>query len=237
MIRTITKKIPALHSALLYFKHRMLLKKTASAYAKYEQETAVRKLQLGAGTNELNGWFNTDYFERQGIHFLNVTKPFPFPSNTFQYIFTEHHIEHISYKDAVFMLTEICRVSKPGGLIKIITPNLEQYIRYYADGRLGDALIKEHAYNWIYNGFHNAKNYKPIDEYYDAHFINDIFFNYNHRFIYDEGSLTGILNKAGFVIINEDEDSLTAFANINSHWSAFDKTFNLSLTAQKPLES
>ena len=95
----------------------------------------------------MEGWFNTDYFPRQGMPFLDVTKPFPFPANTFDFVYSEHHIEHISYKDAVKMLVETFRVLKSEGIVRIATPDLRRYIESYITD--SDALlIKKHAEDW-----------------------------------------------------------------------------------------
>ncbi|MES2062127.1 MAG: hypothetical protein V4456_09425 [Bacteroidota bacterium] len=234
MLKTRLKKIPLLYTAALYYKHSLLAKKTKKAFLGYLTNSAAPKLQLGAGANELSGWFNTDYFNRPAIHFLDVTKKLPFPANTFACIFTEHQIEHIKYSDALFMLTESFRTLQPGGVIKVITPNLQKYVSYYTEGKLSSELIKTHVNNWIYSGFYNAINYVPVDEYYDAHFINDIFFNYGHCFIYDEHALISLLKKAGFININTGQSNYPEFENINSHNSEFDSIFNLAVTAEKP---
>jgi len=56
------------------------------------------KLQIGCGGNKLDDWLNTSYHPRTyDILHLDVTKPFPFKSNTFDTIFSEHMIEHITY--------------------------------------------------------------------------------------------------------------------------------------------
>jgi ubiquinone/menaquinone biosynthesis C-methylase UbiE len=196
------------------------------------------KLQLGAGTNVLSGWFNTDYFARPTVFFLDVTKKFPFTDNLFELIFSEHHIEHISYKDAQNMLAESFRVMKQGGYIKIITPNLQQYIHCYANDEVYTPIIKQHTEDWVYSGFDKAINYIPVDDHYKAHFINDIFLNYEHKFIYDAQALKTLIKKAGFININViglPSVSHRDFEGIETHRSKFDLIFNLTIEAQKPL--
>ena|ERR1700761_4438264 len=236
MIRHLIKNVPFLYNAALAVKHKLWYKQTQTAVKKYLQEHHLHKLQLGAGQNELPGWFNTDYFVRPSIYFLDVTKKFPFADNTFTYVFSEHHIEHITYKQARYMLSETYRVMKPGGYIKITTPDLNQYIRAYAEGTLHNAIVKKHVKDWIYTGFAYAENYIPVDdEVYEAHFINDIFMNYEHRFIYDEKALAKLAKNAGFTIINKALIKEMDFDHIESHIADFDKLFTLYLYAQKPL--
>jgi len=95
-----------------------------------------------------------------------------------------------------------------------------------------------HARDWIYSGFYNAVNYIPIDDYFQAHFVNDIFLNYEHHFIYDFTSLSRILENAGFrnVINCSSKDSLhPEFNNIETHTDDFDRYFTLSVEAERPL--
>ena len=237
MVRKLIKNVPFLYKTALRIKHTKWLKETKKGLKNYLDNSTATKLQLGAGTNVLPGWFNTDYFARPTVFFLDVTKTFPFPDNIFEWAFSEHHIEHISYQDAQVMLSETYRVMKPGGYIKIITPDLHKYIQSYGDRTLQSPVIKQHVTDWIYGGFYNASTYIPVNDYYDAHFINDIFLNYEHRFIYDEQSLKILLEKAGFInVLCNNAITLVhpELENIESHSSQFDMMFNLTVQAQKP---
>src|SRR5438477_50522 len=81
----------------------------------------------GAGFNSLPGWLNTDLEPKSAsVIYLDAAKPLPFAYSTFDYIFSEHVIEHIPYPQGLSMLKECFRVIKPGGTIRIATPNLEQ---------------------------------------------------------------------------------------------------------------
>ena len=66
--------------------------------ANYVQERAVRRLQIGAGTNVRPGWLNTDIEQRDGIAYLDATEPFPLENGTFHYVYSEHVIEHLPYQ-------------------------------------------------------------------------------------------------------------------------------------------
>ncbi len=98
----------------------------------YLQTHDVRKLQIGAGGNELSGWLNTDIEPTDQEAYLDATKPFPLPDNSMSYIFSEHVIEHLSYEDGLKMLTECYRTLKRGGKIRIATPSLLTYVQLFA---------------------------------------------------------------------------------------------------------
>src|SRR5688500_20185435 len=62
----------------------------------YLAKHRVHKLHIGAGDGALAGWLNTDIDPgADDIFFLDVTKPFPFAGNMFDYVYSEHMIEHI----------------------------------------------------------------------------------------------------------------------------------------------
>lgn len=238
MVRKIIKQIPFFYNTALHFKHLSWSVATLKEFKKYWASADVAKLQLGCGTNVVSGWFNTDYFLRKDVFFLNVVKKFPFPDNTFHFVFSEHHIEHITYKQAHFMLGEVFRTMKPGGYIKLVTPDLEKYIGAYANDAMKMPEIKKQADDWIYSGFGEAAQYIPVNEYYNAHFVNDIFHNYSHFFIYDELSLKSILENAGFkncTKLDFNNPGHSVFQNIDSHTTDFDHKFSLYMIAQKPL--
>ena len=73
-----------------------------------------RKLQVGALGHYLEGWLNTDVAPSDSrTVFLDATKPFPIPDNSFDAVFAEHMFEHIPYKDGQHMLRECFRILKP----------------------------------------------------------------------------------------------------------------------------
>jgi len=235
-MKKLLNQFPFLRNFLLTIRHRLWLIKTKRELVDYLEKNNTPKLQVGAGQNVLAGWFNTDYFPRQNVSFIDVTKPFPVPSNSFDFIFSEHHIEHISYKNAVLMLREAFRILKPSGVIRITTPHLKNSISNYLNDDSENGKISGNSTEFIYSGFYNAINYIPVDDYFKAHLVNDMFLNYEHKFIYDFESLKRILSHAGFtnIIDCSQKDSIhTEFHNIETHVSEFDKYTTLSVEAEK----
>src|SRR5208283_4749032 len=98
----------------------------------YFGENEVRKLHIGCGEYILAGWLNADYYSKtNGILHIDATKQFRLKDNSFDFVFSEHMIEHIGYQQGLNMLTEICRVLKPGGRVRISTPDLSFYVNLY----------------------------------------------------------------------------------------------------------
>lgn len=95
---------------------------------RYLRTASPRALQLGTGHNPLPGWLNTDVqvFRRGKVEFLDATRPFPLPDASFDYVYSEHQIEHIPLEAGERMLAECFRVLRPEGVVRIATPDLER---------------------------------------------------------------------------------------------------------------
>ena len=149
------------------------------------------KLQIGCGPNPLPGWFNTDfYLFSAGVHFLDATKPLPFPDGSFMYVLTEHQIEHITIGQAQRMLRECVRIMRPGGRIRIATPSLE-----FITG-LKRAVLSSDEERYV----QFASNFldPTLGLRTPAVAVNSIFYEHGHRFIYDFETLAHVLQQAGF---------------------------------------
>ena len=166
--------------------------RTRKLIDKYLLEENESKLHVGCGSNVLDGWLNADYSPTTpAVIYLDATKTFPFGSDTFNYIFSEHMIEHISYGDGLFMLREALRVLKPGGKIRISTPNLAFLIGLYNEKKTD---LQERYIKWSSEAFIGNDSFCK-----DTFVINNYFYSWGHKFIYDESLLRSTLEKAGFV--------------------------------------
>ncbi len=158
---------------------------------RYLSEAAFARLQIGSGHNLLRGWLNTTLYPIEpGAVFLDARRPFPIPTGALDYIFSEHVIEHLEFEEATAMLGECFRALKPGGKIRLATPDLQQIIALYAkpDGAEQATYIR-----WI------MRTFRPqFGDFSPAHAINQSFHGWRHKFIYDETTLTQALSEAGF---------------------------------------
>ena len=173
----------------------------------------MRKLQLGAGRNLLEGWLNTDFNPCVPGHvYVDAKYPLPFDSCTFDYVFTEHLIEHLTFDHGARMLEECRRILRPGGMLRVATPDLEALVGLYAPHKTETQL---RYLRWI------AKNFLPASGGPDEVFvINNAFHNYGHKFLYDFSSLRYSLEKAGFVSVTRcvpGESGDGALRGIESH--------------------
>lgn len=86
--------------------------------------TNVRRvLDVGCGQNKVPGAVGLDSNPRSHadvIHDLGVF-PYPFADNEFDEIVSRHVIEHVP--DVIGFVSELHRITKPDGLIKLVTPH------------------------------------------------------------------------------------------------------------------
>jgi predicted SAM-dependent methyltransferase len=157
----------------------------------YLRANPVRKLQLGSSFTPLEGWLNTDLIpEVPGVVYLDATRRFPFDDNTFDYIASEHMIEHIDYDSGQAMLREAFRVLKPGGGIRIATPDLRVLLGLNA----ADKTPAESKYiEWIV-----SKLFPHVADCKAAFVINNAFRCWGHQFLYDAETLKAALARCGF---------------------------------------
>jgi predicted SAM-dependent methyltransferase len=192
------------HKAILTFKEWdsvKLLRRVARAATrrnprlinKYLTANAVRKLHLGCGYHRMAGWLNCDLDPMRDAIILDVTRPYPFAENTFDFIYCEHMIEHIPYSGGRAMLEESYRVLKPGGRLRIATPDVRFLFRLYRDDR---SALEEEYIAWSGAQFLGDKAPHTA-----LGVINNFVRDWGHTFIYDSDTLPQSMEAAGFVEI------------------------------------
>jgi len=154
----------------------------------------VKKLEIGARVAILDGWLSTDFDPvSDDTVFLDATKPFPFDGGTFDYIFCEHMIEHISWRNGQTMLRECHRVLKPRGVMRISTPDLEVILGLYS------STLSAEQKNYV--EYIVGQALPDVSTHQAAFVINNAFRNWGHQFIYDGKLMTLALQRCGFTDI------------------------------------
>ncbi len=226
-------RYPRLFSLLMNVRSWLSLPGRRRAIAAYLAAHDVKKLQLGAGRTNVPGWLNTDYWAKPP-HFLyvNVCKRLPFADGQFDRIFSEHMIEHVSQVQGWQLLQECFRILKPGGRMRLETPDLELMCRLYRPDLTPEeiAYIQFHRDTW--NPF--RKYERPTR----CIVLNNIMRYAGHQFLYDEEYLRMVLERAGFDHIERYVSGATKdahFAGVGGRpYAAFSRFETLVLEAAKP---
>jgi SAM-dependent methyltransferase len=158
------------------------------AIRRYLAENRVRKLQIGAGPTSLKGWLNTDFRPRaRGSVFLDASKRFPFPDSTFDYILAEHVVQEFPYDVTRRMLGECARVLRPGGKLRLSTPDLERMCGLYL-------AADERAKRYVSWHVENHAKWAPLQA--PGFVVNNLFSEL--RFLFDRSMIEHALRSEGF---------------------------------------
>jgi len=166
----------------------------------YLSSHAVKKLQIGAGgAKEFDDWLNTDIEPQAGEAYLDATKPFPIPDGILSYIFSGQVFERLSYPDGLSMLRESHRTLKPGGKIRITTPNLLRLMQLFQDNKTDEQKT------YLEGGLTAEYWPEPLPRTISpaAVILNYEMRSFGRKFLYDPQTLRQSLEIAGFKDIKE----------------------------------
>lgn len=81
---------------------------------------------------ENSNWINLDYISSsKSVKKVNLLQRLPFNQGTAELVYSSHFLEHIPYSKVKDFLSEILRILKPGGVIRIVLPDLEEMANNY----------------------------------------------------------------------------------------------------------
>ena len=172
------------------------------------------KLEIGSGTRPLDGYEHLDINpDSPCVEYVAPMNDIPVEDNYFEEIQSIHVIEHQPWKDTLSTLKEWVRVLKPGGMLRLATPNLRWIAECYLQGRRGNTKhFMEDANKMTEGELKRLKLNEEIDVALWANFkIMSSGIKWDeHYACYDARLLTDLLKKAGCskVEIEHDGDSL-----------------------------
>ncbi len=93
-----------------------------------------KMLNIGCGQRYHPAWTNLDLesVDPQVIQH-DIAKGIPFADGHFNVVYHSHVLEHLTPEDGERMMLECYRVLRPGGVLRVIVPDLEQIARLYLD--------------------------------------------------------------------------------------------------------
>jgi predicted SAM-dependent methyltransferase len=152
------------------------------------------RVNVGAGTVRLPGWVNTDVLWRSEMY-LDLLRPWPVATESIDRIYGDNVIEHFSLDNVRVVLRHCYQVLRPGGAIRLATPDLERTARaYLEDPRLTAAHLDRHRRHG-YPAEHPADMLRVTYAYHGHH----------EGYIFDWASLSAELAAAGFTDVTRHD--------------------------------
>ncbi len=145
------------------------------------------KLHLGCGYCQLEGWINVDLNRSCKPDLVaDLSKPFPFKSNSVDYIHSEDFVDQIELADGYVFFQESYRILKDNGVMRVLTPDLNEFAKRYLkrDKGLIELWSREVGI--------------PLRTRTHCELFNLGMRLLGHRFLYDEPTLTHVLIECGF---------------------------------------
>jgi predicted SAM-dependent methyltransferase len=179
------------------------------------------KLNLGCGSVRPNGWINTDSslnanfqripiigksiakivsnvsYESQNLIYMNLNNNWKRKDATVDVVYASHLFEHLSLKSADLFLKNAYRCLKPGGVIRIVVPDLYQIVKKYTleydEMEHGDPT---EYIMWAINMHREGQYGTPSFFKKIIHEIQG--YPHQHKFMYDDKSLIFKMEAYGF---------------------------------------
>lgn len=111
-------------------------------------------LACGSKVSRAGNWTNVDFQSPEdGVVEMNILDGLAFPAGTFDAVYSAQFIEHLTLEEGERVLRNVARVMKPGGVIRLVTPDLEELARTYLallDGlKAAPSVEADNRYNWV----------------------------------------------------------------------------------------
>ncbi|MBD0387784.1 MAG: methyltransferase domain-containing protein [Nostoc sp. C3-bin3] len=128
------------------------------------------------------------------VKYGDIVKGLGEKENKYQLVFACHVLEHLALADFHQAIANIYAYLKPGGILRVIVPDLEQYVRTYlthlTDSTLADKAAHEFMQtSWLGKSTSRSSFFSRLRE---------GFSNSRHQWMWDEPSLKAALLQHGF---------------------------------------
>ena len=187
------------------------------------------RVQLGAGGRDAEGWVNLDVYPAQLA--LNARWGLPFADGSVRCIYASHVLEHFFFRfEALPLLKEMHRVLEPGGVVRLVVPDIGAFMQAWAQGDAAFFAAQDVVWPWARGCKTHLERFL---EYAGANGY-DLGFE-GHKYGYDYPTLAQLLADAGFTAIERSQymasrlpelalDALSPFASATTgeeHFSLF----------------
>jgi SAM-dependent methyltransferase len=140
----------------------------------------------------------------------DLRKPLPWKDGSFQAVYASHLLEHLRWGDARQLLRECRRVLAPGGVCRMVVPDLRYMVDQYKsrsvtphEGFFPSDTTISNADAFVLNmGFESPV---PRGGGLPMRLYETLFDFHHHKWMYDEESLAAQMSASGFVDVQRRE--------------------------------
>ncbi len=170
-------------------------------------------IQYGCGHSAPKDWRNFDAspslrFERipllgrfytknknrfpANVEYGDIVKGLPVPANSCKGVYCSHVLEHVSLQDFRIALQNSFKILQPGGVFRLVLPDLEYSIKLYVENQNNDAALAFMKETFLGHE-KRARGFKGL--------MTTWLGNNLHLWMWDYKSIKPELEKAGFIEI------------------------------------
>lgn len=213
-------------SALAHVRRRLGYPPGRSRWLRDRPRDAPTRVHVGAGMVSLPGWVNTDV-DGTADYYLDVIEPWPLDDGSITHVFADNVIEHLAISDGRRFLANVRAALRPGGTVRLVTPDVRASALAYCAGDMGLTRIMErhrrHGYEVLY----------PVDV------LRILFSESGHHdgYLYDELCLSEELTRAGFIRIRRFDPGISSdpvLTGLDARVEAADALIFMSIEATSP---
>ncbi len=107
---------------------------TKKRYGSYVVPPDGIKIHLGCGFRRLDGFVHVDVRAEYEPDKIGTAQKLPFEDDTAELIYWSHGLEHIHKNEVPRVVSELRRVLRPGGTLRLSMPDFDTLVTLYLDG-------------------------------------------------------------------------------------------------------
>lgn len=142
------------------------------------------------------------------VRYGNIIKGLPIPENSCNGVYCSHILEHLSYDDFQKALLNTYKILKPGGIFRLVMPDLELFVNDYLNKKnRGEQAAFDFNLSTGFGQKSRATGFKAV--------VLNSWGNSRHLWLWDTTSAIEMLKKTGFTgirtcVFNDCNDPMFA---------------------------